>query len=287
MSESTVPPNPIVFYDIAMRPPVEKTCCSPNPWKTRLALNFKGLAYSTSWVPLPDVAKVRRGLGLPACRKFADGTDFFTLPIIADPATGSVVGDSFDIAVYLQDTYPDAGAGDLFPPQPLDYVFSAGGGRGGGADEPAVPLSQRDEERGRFPAYARFNTQVDAAFTAHAQLAVQEFPFDPATAEASKAEFARRAGVGSWDDFALAGEQRDRVKASLRDALGGLAVLFSRDATGPFLLGQRASYADFIVGGWLRMMRAALPESEWEELRGWHGGIFGRLHDALEIYAEV
>lgn len=270
---TTTSANPIVFYDIALRPPVEQSCCSPNPWKARLALNFKGLPFATSWVPLPDVAKVRSTLKVPPVRKFADGTDFFTLPIIEDPATGSFVGDSFDIAVYLQETYPDSGAGHLFPPQTLDFAYDLA---------VAIPLS---ECRSEFPEYARFNVSVDAAFSAHVQLTLGTFPFDPATAEISKAEFARRAGVSSWEDFALGDEAREKLKGSFRDMLGRLGELFSRDASGPFLLGARASYADLIVGGWLRMMRAALPGGEWEEVRGWHGGIFGRLHDALEVYA--
>lgn len=278
MPTTSIPSDPIVFYDIAMRPPVEETCCSPNPWKTRLALNFKALPYTTSWVALPDIAKVRSSLKVPPCRKFADGTDFFTLPIIEDPATGSLVGDSFDIAVYLQNTYPSSGAGNLFPPQTLDYVLTH--------DIPLlVPLSECRESP--FPEYAKFNVNVDAAFTAHVQLTTLGFPFDPATAEITKAEFVRRAGVTSWEDFALVGEEREKVKNSFRNMLGGLAKLFLRDTSGPFLLGTRASYADLIVGAWLRMLRVTLPESEWEELRSWHGGLFGRLHDALEVYAEV
>ncbi|KAK2029072.1 hypothetical protein LX32DRAFT_639447 [Colletotrichum zoysiae] len=278
MSTTPTPSSPIVFYDIATRPPVEKTCCSPNPWKTRLALNFKGLPYSTTWVALPDASKVRRSLKVPPCRKFADGADFFTLPIIEDPATGSLVGDSFDIAVYLHETYPGSGAGDLFPPQAsLDYEFEHA--------EILVPLSSC--RGGAFPEYARFNMNVDAAFTMHVQLTVDGFPFDPATEQAAKAEFVRRAGVSSFDDFALVGERRERTKASFRDTLGGLAELFQRDPGGPFLLGTKASYADLTVGAWLRMMRATLPDSEWEEVRSWHKGVFGQLHDALEVYAEV
>jgi len=278
MPTTSTLPSPIVFYDISMRPPMEKNCCSPNPWKTRLALNFKGLPYSTSWVALPDIGKVRSSLKLPPCRKFADGTDFYTLPIIEDPATGSFVGDSFDIAAYLQNTYPNSGAGDLFPPQTIDYVFTH-------ELAPLVPLS--DCRESGYPEYAKFNVNVDAAFTAHVQLAVQGFPFDPATAEASKAEFIRRAGVTRWEDFALVGEEREKLKDSFRNTLGGLAKLFLRDTSGPFLLGPRASYADFIIGAWLRMFRVTLPESEWQEVRSWHGGLFGQLHDSLEVYAEV
>jgi glutathione S-transferase len=228
-------------------------------------------------VPLPDIPKVRSGFNVPASRKFADGTDFFTLPFIEDPATGSAIGDSFDIAEYLQKTYPTAGAGDLFPPQTLDYVFKPDGPM-------LVPLS--DPRESDFPAYAQFNVHVDAAFTAHVQLTTQGFPFDPASEEATKAEFVRRAGATSWDDFALVGEARDRMMNSFLKTLGGLGELFTRDMSGPFLLGTRASYADLIVGAWLRMMYATLPESEWTEVRSWHGGVFGRLHDGLEVYAE-
>ncbi|KAJ5454175.1 uncharacterized protein N7458_005131 [Penicillium daleae] len=278
MSTLANPPRSIVFYDIAMRPPVEKNACAVNPWKTRMALNFKGVPYSTSWVPLPEVAKVRSGLKVPPCRKFADGSDFFTLPIIDDRGTGSLVGDSFDIAVYLQKTYPNSGAGDLFPPQTLDYEFKP-------EFAIAVPLS--DCREGDFPEYAKFNMHVDAVFTTHVQLTVECFPFDPATADISKAEFARRAGASGWEDFALIGEAREKVKDSFRNTLGELAKLFRKDTSGPFVLGTKACYADMIVGGWLRMMRATLPQSEWEELKSWHGATFGKLHDALEVYAEM
>lgn len=225
---------------------------------------------------MPDIPEVRKSLKVPASRKFADGSDFFTLPIINDPNTKSLVGDTFDIAVYLQKTYPDSGAGDLFPAQPLDYTFN---------QDILIPLTEANQSD--YPEYAKFNMSVDAAFTAHVQLAVYGFPFDPATAEATRAEFVRRAGVSSWDDFALVGEAREKLKASFRDTLGGLGKLFLRDTSGPFLLGTKASYADLVIGSWLRMLCVALPASEWEELRSWHGGIFGQLHDALEAYAEV
>ncbi len=44
-------------------------------------------------------------------------------------------------------------------------------------------------------------------------------------------------------------------------------------------------YADLIIGGWLQMMKNCLPE--WEELKRWHEGVWGRLHDALEEWAQV
>ncbi|CAL5865867.1 uncharacterized protein PFLUO_LOCUS73 [Penicillium psychrofluorescens] len=280
-STSTTSSSPalITFYDIALAPPVEKTACSPNPWKTRYALNFKKTPYKTRWVPLPDISSVRGALNIPASRKFADGSPYHTLPVVSDPATGRIVGDSFEIATYLQEQYPSSGAGDLFPMQELGYVF--------GQDlELFAPIAEAEAAEGNLAAYAKFNTNVDAAFSAHAQLVVQGFPLDPATAEESKAEFSRRAGV-PWEAMSVSGEKRGELLRSFEETLGGIARFYNRDASGPFLLGSRASYADFIVGGWLRMNRGMLSGEEWEALKGWHGGVFGRLHEALEEFAQM
>ncbi|EEU36273.1 uncharacterized protein NECHADRAFT_52941 [Fusarium vanettenii 77-13-4] len=275
---STTSSDTIVLYDIAHKPPVEESCCSPNPWKGRFALNFKGVPYSMKWVGLPDISRVRQGFELPAGRKLADGSDFYTLPILEDPATGVKLGDSFDIAVWLQQTYPDSGAGDLFPEQTLDFTFVPL------FDFPA-PLSEQSD--GGFPEYLRFNTNVDTAFSSHVPLMVENMPLDPATAEQSKAEFVRRSGLKSWDDFMLSPEARTGILASFKNMLGDLAKLYTKNADGPFLLGQKVSYADFIVGAWLRMSMITLPKSEWEDVKSWHDGVFGKLHDALDKYAEV
>jgi len=272
--------KPIVFYDIKTAPPVEKTCCSPNPWKARLALNFKGVPYKTQWTPLPDVASTRKALNVPAVRKFADGSDFYTLPVIHDTATETKVGDSFDIAVYLQRTYPDSGSGNLFPDQKLDYHLPE-------KLPILVPLS--DVRDSPYPEYANFNQTVDAAFTAHVQLTTFGFPFDPEVADICKAEFVRRAsiaGITSWDQFKLEGQGRQNCFKSFEGMLGGLADLYKKNG-GPFLLGEKACYADIIVGGWIKMYQRCLPKEEWEQVAGWHDGTFGKLADALEQFSQV
>jgi glutathione S-transferase len=277
MSSDFTSKDVIVLYDIGHRPPVQGSNFAPNPWKSRLALNFKGVPYTTNWVRLPDVSKVRRGLGQAAGRKFADGTDFFTLPVMHDPATGSTIGDSFDIAVYLQRRYPDAG-GDLLPAQDLDFTFTP-------PFAFPTPLSEPDD--GGFPEYLRFNINVDAAFSTHTQLMIGGMPFDPATIEETKVEWTRRAGISNFDDMILTGEGRVKTMESFKAMLGDLSKLFVKNPDGPFLLGKQVSYADFIVGAWLRMSQICLPKAEWEEVKGCHGRVFGRLHDALDVYAEV
>ncbi|KAK0737335.1 hypothetical protein B0T21DRAFT_162457 [Apiosordaria backusii] len=268
----------LVFYDIAFARPREENTAAPNPWKARYALNFKGVPYSTEWVQMPDITKVRTSLGASPCRKFADGTDFYTLPVLKDSSTGAIVGDSFDIALYLQETFPDAG-GDLFPPQDLNFVCP-------GALEILVPLSKREDVAHKD--YSKFNTNVDWAFTIHAQLMGTGMRFDPEVEEQVKAEFVRRLGAKSWEDMGVYGEAREKLLVSLRETLTDLAALYKRDTSGPFLLGNQASHADFIVGGWLRMQHKTLPESEWKQIEEWHDGVFGKLHAALqERYGDV
>ena len=270
---SSAPLEPLNFYDIAFKAPRKETNTAPNPWKARLALNFKALPYITTWVPLPDVEKVRRNLQVSACRKFGDGSDYYTLPVLEDPNTGDKLGDSFDIAVYLQKTYPDSGL-DLFPEQKLDYVFTP---------DQASPIPITDVRGGEHDEYARFNMSVDEVFTAHVVLMVNGMLLEPSGEQV----FVKRAGVDSFDAFACVGEQREQVLVSFENNLEGLANVFKKDESGPFILGMEASYADLIVGGWLRMSNRSLPSAEWNALRGWHGGVFGQLHDALDKYAQT
>jgi glutathione S-transferase len=266
--------SPIVFYDIAFRTPCELTACAPNPWKSRLALNYKAISYTTTWVPMPDVEKVRRSIHLPACRRWADGSDFYTLPAIVDANTDVVVGDSFDIAVYLQERYPDSGGGDLFPEQKLDYEFTP--------DQALhVPLSEI--RKGAHDEYARFNANVDTVFTTHTLLMMQCMPLD----QAGKDVFVKRAGAGSWQDMAFVGEPRKQLMTAFEDNLCGLASVLAKDQSGPFILGAKASYADMIICGWLRFASKGLLEDEWNALRSWHGRVFGQLHDALEKYSHI
>ncbi|KAJ5999508.1 hypothetical protein N7451_007318 [Penicillium sp. IBT 35674x] len=271
--------NPaMVFYDIAFRPPFESTPAAPNPWKARYALNMKGVPYKTQWVQMPDIATVRQKVGAPACRKFADGTDYYTLPMLTDSTTNSVLGDSFDIALYLQKQYPSSGTGDLFPTQTLDFKYEHGTAF-------VVPLSEREE--GECGEYVRFNRSVDSVFTAHVMLMAPGMQFDPAHEEAIQAMFAKRAGVETLPPMEFGPEDRARLMVSLRDALADLVKLLNRNETGPFILGQHATYADCIVGGWLRMMKMTLPASEWEKVMGWYGGALKRFYVGLEQFTEV
>jgi glutathione S-transferase len=282
---TTTPSPPLIFYDISS--PLEPRSYAPNPSKTRLALNFKRLAFTTRYTDILDIARVRAALACPATRTLADGADFPTLPILQDPATGAVVGDSVDIANYLEATFPGSG-GCLFPPAGADAETEGKGWRAYESpckDTPFyAPLSIRPASTPNA-AYARFNVHIDATFSAHVGPFAEFLPFNPATAEAVKALFAKRAGLPSWDVLSVRGaEARRAALEAFRADLATLAGLFGAEGEdgGPFLEGERASYADLIVGGWLNMLEVVMPADEWVEFRGWYGGVFARLHDVLQ-----
>lgn len=112
-------------------------------------------------------------------------------------------------------------------------------------------------------------------------------PLNPATAHISKAEFASRAGLGgaeAWDKFTVTGEDRVKALATFQAALGELAKFYKHN-DGTFLHGDSPMYADFIVGAWLQMVKAT--SKEWDDIKSWHDGLWGRIHVALEPYAAM
>ena len=267
--------DPIIFYDIASNDPLRTF--APNPWKTRFALNFKGVPYRTGWTHMPDISALREKLGVRANRTHPDGSPYHTLPVIQDPSTGALIGDTFEIALYLDQTYPDGPT--LFRPQSTGLT-------------------------------AAFNAQIDAIFTKH--VALCELPFDPDIKEKCHAMFAKRFGRDPAEKLESSLEQQQALWNSFEHALGELAkaykhtggtmdYLWRAEGSGEeqrqrepegrvdavFLDGDEPAYADFIVGAWLKMFEACVKDWEWRWIRSWQGGRWGRLVDALQPWSEI
>ncbi|XXH02125.1 hypothetical protein Hte_008493 [Hypoxylon texense] len=155
--------------------------------------------YVTKWVDLSALSEIkstRKSLGLDPVRFFSNGEPFYTLPAIKDPSTNTLVGDSMDIAVYLDKKYPDGSS--LF---------------GNSIGLYAIGL------------YAALNAQMDTTFATGAALCAETFPFNPETAEKSKAEFCRRAGVETWDELIVRGEKRKPILDALEVVTGEVAAV--------------------------------------------------------------
>ena len=209
--------------------------------------------------------------------KFDDGSDYYTLPMLHVPSTNTTLGDSFDIATFLDENFPTHGAGRLFPPRSR--------GKWQGYESPApdvafAPITTNAGAATEYAAYAKFNLHVDATFSTAMVGYGQYLPFNPKTADAAKAQMCKRAHLNSWDDLVIVGEARKALKEPFRQSLRGLAECF--EGGGVFLEGATACYADLIVGGWLNMMSVLMPQDEWEDFRTWHDGVFAKLHDELQ-----
>src|SRR5919108_1567349 len=80
----------ILLYDLVGAEPMRPF--SPHCWKAKMALAHKGLDFETVPTPFLDVPKVEGGVSK-------------TVPVIRDG--DKVVSDSFAIALYLEDAYPN------------------------------------------------------------------------------------------------------------------------------------------------------------------------------------
>jgi glutathione S-transferase len=273
---TTMPPPEITFYDIASSPPQQTF--APNPWKTRYALNLKKVAYSTHAVDMPDIPSLRQTLNVPANRSLPDGSPYHTLPLIHDRATGEFIGDSFEIALYLDRTYPESGS-RLFRPGTVGLTAS-------------------------------LNARVDELFTKYVALS-EKMPFPEESKERIYGIFAARFGLADLESMALSAEAREALFVAFENALGEFAKAYrhvggttdtvwraggtaaaqaqkgGREEVGPWLDGDEPVYADLVVGAWLAMMARCMAEEDWERVRGWQGGLWGRVHDALRGLREM
>ncbi|MDP3898391.1 MAG: glutathione S-transferase family protein [Mesorhizobium sp.] len=228
----------ILLYELVGADPARPF--SPHCWKTALSLAHKGLEYQSCATPFGAVPGVEAGASK-------------TVPVIRDG--DRVVADSFDIALYLEDTYPDRPS--LF------------GGEGGRA------MARFIERWSQLTVHPFLGA---AALTdIHARLA----PDDQAYFRAS-----REKRYGKPLEEVSAG--RDAGLAAFRAGLEPLRSMLSYQ---PFLGGASPLYPDYIVAGafqWVRVISPFVflepgdPVAAWfERCLDLHGGLLRRVPRAV------
>jgi glutathione S-transferase len=222
-----------------------------HPLSDRYALNFKKFNYRTHWVEFPDVTSVRKSLGAPPSRYHPDGTPFYTMPVLQILSTGEVVGDTFDIALYLDKMYPDN-------------------------ERRLIP-------EGTVGLHRALNKYADGLFTPFYGLYAHGQPLN----DESKRAMLKRVGFQDWDEMNAWGEKRAALLVDFEKALGDLDHCYvKKEACGPFLEGgDKPTYGDMIIGGWLQFMSRTVPE--WDVIAKWHGGRWGEVLKVLEEYAVI
>ena len=248
--------KPIVLYDIPSNDNPSQTW-GPNTAKARLALGYKRIPFTTEWVEYPSIASTMKSLGadplLPA-PEGANGDAFYTLPVIYDPNHDKYVTDSFVIAQYLDKTYPTPGR-ELFP-------------------EGTAPL-QRAWGTAFTDAMQKGVRAVYAGVPAN---------LNPPSREYFERTRTKRFGVRTWDEISskLVDESDPNSRAAhLRELRAGLSTVEEwirlNNAEGKWVMGKRLSWADIFLGSWLFWASRGLEE--WKEVKGWHGGRWGRFLD--------
>ncbi|EGN99550.1 hypothetical protein SERLA73DRAFT_106153 [Serpula lacrymans var. lacrymans S7.3] len=241
--------QPIILYDIPNQ--VAGKPLSGNTLKARYTLAYKGLAFKTVWIELPDIAKRMKAIDAKPTGHKPDGSDSYTLPVIQDPSTGVVVSDSFAIAEYLEKTYPSKPT--LFPHDSvaLISVFDSA------LMKSLVPMLQI------------------IAVIVSAKL-------NPISAEHFKKDTAKRLGA-KWEDISPEGPRREQDWKNVKEVLGIIDGWYSK-SDGKHIMRDTFSYADIIVGAWVRCFNGVFEGEKWEEMRSWHDGRWGKIAEETNKY---
>lgn len=248
--------NPIVLYDIY----APEGPWSPSTYKTRLTLDYKQLPYRVELVSIADIETRMAELGAPMASP--QRPPKYRLPVIADPSSNpdenpTYVVESFNIAIYLDNKYPEPGYPTVFPK--------------------GTRILQKI-------ASDTFTNEVGFALLQVANPLVAK----PGFLDEKGREYflrTRESWFGDLGEIAKAGPEKWEEVRKKWDSFGPTFQLNQgAKEDGPFVMGSRPSFTDFAIGGlmfWLRRVEGG-EMTRWREVAEWHGGRWGRLWAELE-----
>ncbi|KAL8803968.1 MAG: hypothetical protein Q9182_002840 [Xanthomendoza sp. 2 TL-2023] len=240
----------ITLFDLAGKPPSKSW--SPNPWKTRLNLNYKSIPYKTHFLEWPNITPHLSSLPISANTPTPENPTPlpYTVPTIRLPADkgGAYIMDSKLIATELEKLYPE-------PPLILN-----------------LPEEQEIEALG--PKFLKSMAPAIAPKVAQNVLG-----------EGSRAYFVekREAQFGMKLEELDKAEVVEKAWADVVPVVRELAeVLKKRE--GPFVLGERVSFADFMLVGWMVFLKRCEEGflKRFVEMEP----VFGRLWEASLKWAD-
>lgn len=225
----------------------------------RFVLNYKGLAYKTEWIEYPDIKPLCLKIGAKPTGKKPQGEPYYSLPVIYDPSTKTVVSDSWDIVQYLEKTYPNTPS--------------------------VIP-------KGTLGLHAAFYHAVQKeVWTPFFQLVI--FPTWRYLNEPSQIYFrtTREADFGKkLEEFAPDNEEGEKRWKEAEDVFKILGKWY--DANGEsneLIMGDTICYADILVAARLVWGKVTWGENskEWEKLKTWDGGRWARFAKKFEKYEAI
>ncbi|KAI9155606.1 Cuticle-degrading protease [Paramyrothecium foliicola] len=221
----------VVLFDLPSKDQ-DCACWSLNPWKTRLALNYKGIDYDTKWLEYPDVEPTLKSVGLPP----GESKDTpWTIPAIRFP-DGTYSMDSKLIIKELEQRYqvpqyPSLHLEDPATERAYTLVGNAMGKLKGNLlpQVPKVVLSDVSAEYFNRTRKSWFNMSLE---------------------ELREKNGGEQAWVTSKEDF-------------------GRIAKFLKENSGPFVLGDKVSYADFILVSFLHFVKRMEGDEDFKRLNEW------------------
>ncbi|KAJ7038014.1 hypothetical protein C8F04DRAFT_1091073, partial [Mycena alexandri] len=250
-----MPNGPIILYDI---PSTAPGCAwSPNTWKTRYALNFKGLAYKTVWIEYPDIEDLCKEIGAEPTGVRKNGASYYSLPVIHDPKTGAIVSDSVRIADYLDSTYSDTPRVIPAGTHTLQKAFQV-------AYDQATDPSVRQYI---LPAVAKI-------------LRPKSEEYYVRTREAS---FGKK-----LINVVPTGEAHDTVWKEVETGFGKVDQWMNEGMNNgaPFVMGNSPTFTDFMIAGEMQWFMKGFGEDSdlFKDMMKWHGGRWAKLLKDLKKY---
>lgn len=196
----------IILYDLCSRDQSRRF--SPHCWKVKMALAHKGLAFETRATPFTKIREIGGGFSK-------------TVPVIDDD--GHLVRESFDIAVYLEEKFPERPS-----------LFCGEGGR----------------------AEARFveSWQIASLHPPLLSMIIADIHSRLDDADQTYFREAREKFFGRRLEEMAAG--RENRVAAFREALAPMRLTFKRQ---PFIGGERPLFADYILFGAFQWARVTSP----------------------------
>jgi glutathione S-transferase len=225
-------------------------------------LNIKAIPYKTTWVEYPDIAATAKSLSVPPTgERF--GEPLYTLPMIHDPSAGKSITDSFEIAVYLDKTYPNKG------PR-------------------LIPEGTESLHKAFIHA---FSTILPASIRKH-NLGLTVTIQNPRSAAFFRETRERSLGM-TMEEMVLSGDALSKALDEFEVGLGTMdkwyknekATTLCQDEQGNDIL----TFADLVIGSALLWSRITWKKDSeaWKRVMGMHGGRWERLMTLLSKYEVV
>ncbi|KAI6047783.1 hypothetical protein EDC04DRAFT_2863964 [Pisolithus marmoratus] len=226
---------PLILYEIPSN--LDGNYWSPNPAKPRFVLGYKGLPFQVEWVEYADIASRMQEIGARK-NKLADGREIHTLPVLSDPNTNALITDSWEIAEYLEKTYPEK---PIFnnKSKGLIRVFD-------------TAFANLGRAALTFPLLR--SSQILNKRSAEYFIAAREAQFKEKISE-----------------FSPEGPKRDEHWATIERAMETCKEWYDKEA-GKWLMGDVFSYADILVASRLFWFRRVLHDDEWTRIVSWDDG---------------